>query len=89
MSALTREICFELGYHEGIDDIPYRGPPKLLLDDLESFAESRPLSESGGSLSAAYLTAKPAGLKHKLPESASQSARMLSWPRDQLLLVRT
>lgn len=89
MSALTREICFELGYHEGIDDLPSRGPPKLLLDDLTAFVVDRPPFVSEESLSAAYLAAKPPGLKHKLPKNASQLTGMLSWPRDRIMLVHT
>ncbi len=89
MGAPPLELCFELGYHEGIEYLPSRGPPKLLLDDLKAFAENRPFSESGESLSAAYLAAKPAGLKHKLPKDACNLVEMLSWPRDQLMLVHT
>ena len=83
------ELCFALGYHEGIEYLPSRGPPKLLLDDLKAFAENRPFSESRESLSAAYLAAKPAGLKHEPPKGACQLAEMLSWPRDRLMLVHT
>ena len=88
MSVSILEICFELGYHE-IGDLASRGPPKLLLDDLKALVEDTLVLESEESLSAAYLAAKPAGLKHKLPNSASQLAGMLSWPRDRLMLVRT
>ena len=76
LSANISDICFELDYHE-IEDLPYfpsRGPPKLLLDDLKAFVEDRPVFESEESLSAAYLAAKPAGLKHKLPGNACQLA---------------
>ena len=83
------QLCFELGYHEGIEYFPSRGPPKLLLDDIEAFVENRPFSESGESLSAAYLAAKPAGLKHKLPENYCNLMGMCSWPRDQLMLAHT
>ena len=84
------ELCFELGYHEldGIRYLPPRGAPKLLLDDLKAFVENRPFSESGESLSAAYLAAEPPGLKHQPPKNACQ-LELLSWPRDQLMLVHT
>ena len=89
MIAPPLELCFELGYHEGIEHLPSRGPPKLLLDDLKAFAEDRPFSGSRESLSAAYLAAKPAGLKHKLSKNACNLAEVLSWPKDQLMLVHT
>ena len=88
LSASTNEICFELGYHE-IGDLPSRGPPKLLLDDLKALVEDTPVLGSQESLSAAYLATKPAGLKHKLPENACQLAGTLSWPRDRLMSVHT
>ena len=86
MSASTLHVCFELGYHE-IGDLPSRGPPKLLLDDLKALVEDTPVYASEESLSAGYLASKPAGLKHKLPENACQLQGMLSWPRDRLMLV--
>ncbi len=79
------ELCFELGYQDGIEYLPSRGPPKLLLDDLRVFIENRPFSESGESLSAAYLTTKPAGLKHKPPAGTRNTAGLLVWPRDQMM----
>ena len=85
--ATPLELCFELGYHE-IGDLPSRGPPKLLLDDLKALVKDTPVLDSEESLSAAYLAAKPAGLKHKLPKDACQLPGMLSWPRDRLMLVR-
>ena len=89
MVATPLELCFELGYHEGIEHLPCRGPPKLLLDDLKAFVEDRPFSESKESLSASYLATKPAGLKHRLSEDASNLAGMLAWPRDRMMLVHT
>ena len=84
MSVSILEICFELGYHE-IGDLASRGPPKLLLDDLKALVEDTLVLESEESLSTAYLAAKPAGLKHKLPNSACQLVGTLSWPRDRLM----
>ena len=84
MVAPPLELCFKLGYHEGIEYLPSRGPPQLLLDDLKAFVENRPFSESGESLSAAYLAAEPAGLKHEPPADARRLAGLHSWPRDRL-----
>ena len=83
------ELCFELGYQEGIEYLPSRGLPKLLLDDLKAFVQDKSSSESAESLSAAYLAAEPAGLKHEPPETACQLAEMPYWPKDQLMLVNT
>ena len=83
------ELCFKLGYQEGIEYLPSRGLPKLLLDDLEAFVQDKSSSESAESLSAAYLAAEPAGLKHEPPKTACQLAEMLSWPKDQFMLVHT
>ena len=85
MVAPPLELCFELGYHDGIEYLPSRGPSKLLLDDLKAFVENRPFSESGELLSAAYLAAEPAGLKHEPPADACHLGELLSWPRDQLV----
>ena len=86
-------LCYQIGYFDGIyfgiEYLPSRGPPKLLLDDLKAFVEDRPFSESGKSLSAAYLAAEPAGLKHEPPTNARKTADLLLWPRDQKMLVHT
>ena len=88
MVASPIELCSELGYRDGIDYLPSRGPPELLLDELKAFLKERPFSESGEALSAAYLASEPAGLKHEPPETACQLG-LLSWPEDDLMLVHT
>ena len=82
------ELCFELGYHGGIQFLPSRGPAELLLDDLRALVENSPFSDSAESLSAAYLAAKPAGLKHEPSKNACQ-LEFLSWPKGRLMLVHT
>ena len=86
MVAPPLQLCFELGYHDW-SEFPSRGPAKLLLDDLKVFVEDRSTSESVESLSAAYLAAKPAGLKHEPGRNDCQLAGLLAWPRDRLMLV--
>ena len=81
------QLCFELGYHDWTE-FPSRGPAKLLLQDLKDFVKNRPFSDSAESLIAAYLAAKPAGLKHK-PFKNARQLELLSWPRDRLMLVPT
>jgi hypothetical protein len=82
MSNRPIELCLELGYHDNIEGVPCRGPAKLLLDGLKSFAQSHAELHGPNILAMHYLHAPPYGLRHiPLVIAASQPGSVLMWER--------
>ncbi|KAL2042979.1 hypothetical protein N7G274_004037 [Stereocaulon virgatum] len=79
--AAALELCAELGFLDTSREGPSRGLPKVLLDDMKTYAKFRRFVRDAVLLADAYLYAVNAGEKH-WPSAETPQWGFLAWGAD-------